>query len=402
MRHQIKGWVAVLQTLKRNGWTARVRTWFPDREFFMRSQGQVRFIRISARLQMTAAAIVAAAVLAWLVVMIAMIALQFASTSQRMAMLEREAKVTSAETRVSSYRKDIDHVAADLQRRQAFIEQVVKSELGALPAQQAPAVPDTVSDSSTETARTVTKISALLPGAAGLARIEQRQLAFAEQLTRLADSRSASAEAAIRRLGLNPRLMLAKMNDRSAQGGPLLGAASGLDPRFQRLGLSLARMGAFEDGLAAVPHNLPASLEYISSGFGYRSDPFTGAAAFHAGLDFRGPVGAPIYAAAKGTVSFAGIRQGYGNCIEITHGNGLLTRYAHMSAFRAPVGEAVAAGENIGAIGSSGRSTGPHLHFEVRINDQPVNPRPFLDAPTRFGARDHVFQERGRAAAARG
>ena len=112
MRHQIKGWVAVLQTLKRNGWTARVRTWFPDREFFMRSQGQVRFIKVSARLQMTAAAIVAGAVLAWLVVMIAMIFIQFASTSQRMAMLEREAKVTSAETRVSSYRKDIDHVAA--------------------------------------------------------------------------------------------------------------------------------------------------------------------------------------------------------------------------------------------------------------------------------------------------
>ena len=101
-------------TLKRDGWMARLRTWFPDREFFMRSQGQVRFIRISARLQMTVAAIAAAAVLAWLVAMVAMIVMQFASTSQRVALLEREAKVTSAETRVSSYRKDIDHVAADL------------------------------------------------------------------------------------------------------------------------------------------------------------------------------------------------------------------------------------------------------------------------------------------------
>ena len=384
-------------TLKRDGWMARLRTWFPDREFFMRSQGQVRFIRISARLQMTAAAIAAAVVLAWLIAMVAMIVLQFASTSQRVALLEREAKVTSAETRVSSYRKDIDHVAADLQRRQAFIEQVVNSELGELPAQGAAAGQDTVSDSSTETARTVTRISMALPAAAGLARIEQRQLAFAEQLTRLADTRAASAEAAIRRVGLNPRLMLARMNDRSAQGGPLLGAANDLDPRFQRLGLSLARMGALEDGLAAVPHNLPASLEYISSGFGYRSDPFTGAAAFHAGLDFRGPIGAPIFAAAKGTVSFAGVRQGYGNCIEITHGNGVLTRYAHMSAFRAHVGQAVAAGDTIGAIGSSGRSTGPHLHFEVRINDQPVNPRPFLE-----GNRSVFTKSGGRTAAANG
>ena len=386
-----------LLTLKRDGWMARLRTWFPDREFFMRSRGQVRFIRISARLQMTAAVIAAAAVLAWLVAMVAMIVMQFASTSQRVALLEREAKVTSAETRVSSYRKDIDHVAADLQRRQAFIEQVVKSELGELPAQDAAAGDDTVSDSTSETASTVAKISIALPGAAGLARIEQRQLAFAEQLTRLADSRAASAEAAIRRVGLNPRLMLAKMSDRSAQGGPLLGAANDLDPRFQRLGLSLARMGALEDGLAAVPHNLPASLEYISSGFGYRSDPFTGAPAMHAGLDFRGPLGAPIYAAARGTVSFAGIRQGYGNCIEIAHGNGVVTRYAHMSAFRAHVGEAVAAGDTIGAIGNSGRSTGPHLHFEVRINDQPVNPRPFLE-----GNKDVFAKAGGRAAAARG
>ena len=397
-----------MQTIERVGPFARLRSWFPDREFFMRSQGQIRFIKVSARLQMMVAAIVVGLALVWLVVMTAMIFVQIASTSQRMAMLERETKVTSAETRVSSYRKDIDHVAVDLERRQAFIEQVVKSELGALPVQAGGASQGTVSDNSNETSGTVTKISVMLPAAAGLARIKQRQLAFAEQLTRLADGRSAAAEAAIRRLGLNPKLMLAKMNDRSAQGGPLLGATGDLDPRFQRLGLSMARMGALEDGLAALPHNLPASLEYISSGFGYRSDPFTGVAAFHAGLDFRGPIGAPIFAAARGTISFAGIRQGYGNCIEVSHGNGMLTRYAHMSAFRARVGQVVTAGEAIGAIGSTGRSTGPHLHFEVRINDQAVDPRPFLKAPTRFGLARigtpaHVLPKiSGRAAVVRG
>jgi murein DD-endopeptidase MepM/ murein hydrolase activator NlpD len=192
------------------------------------------------------------------------------------------------------------------------------------------------------------------------------------------------AEAKISRLGLNPGVMLASLDDRSAQGGPLISLATSangsLDPRFQRLGLSLARLNALERGLAGMPQVLPANFEYISSGFGYRSDPFTGGAAFHAGLDFKGPIGAPIFAAAKGTVSFAGVRSGYGNCIEIDHGNGLLTRYAHMSAFRAQMGQHVAAGDVIGAIGSTGRSTGPHLHFEVRIHDQPVNPRPFLEA----------------------
>ena len=118
----------------------------------------------------------------------------------------------------------------------------------------------------------------------------------------------------------------------------------------------------------------------MSSGFGYRADPFTHAAAFHPGLDFRGPIGTPILAAARGRVSFAGQRSGYGNCLEIDHGDGLVTRYAHMSAFRARLGDQVKAGQVIGAIGSTGRSTGPHLHFEVRINDRPVNPRPFLEA----------------------
>jgi murein DD-endopeptidase MepM/ murein hydrolase activator NlpD len=117
----------------------------------------------------------------------------------------------------------------------------------------------------------------------------------------------------------------------------------------------------------------------ISSGFGYRSDPFLGTAAFHAGLDFKGPIGAPIFAAARGRVAFVGQRNGYGNCVEIDHGNGLMTRYAHMSAFRTRVGETVVAGQTIGAVGSTGRSTGPHLHFEVRLNGQPVNPRPFLE-----------------------
>jgi murein DD-endopeptidase MepM/ murein hydrolase activator NlpD len=152
-------------------------------------------------------------------------------------------------------------------------------------------------------------------------------------------------------------------------------------------------MEALERGLTSIPQVMPASLKMISSGFGYRHDPFTGSAAMHAGLDFRGPVGAPIYAAAKGKVTFAGVHSGYGNCIEISHGNGLMTRYAHMSAFRARVGQDVAAGDVIGAIGSTGRSTGPHLHFEVRINDRAVNPRPFLEAMP------HVLEEtRGEAA----
>lgn len=355
----------------------------------MRSQGQVRFIKISSRVQKIAAGVVVGLTLAWLLTMGVMLVSQFISTRDRLSLLDREAKVASAESRVSNYRGDLAGVAADIQRRQDVLEQLGEAYLGKLPADKR--VGETVSDSSSEAAQTVKKVSALIPEAASLARVEARQLAFVEALTRLADRRSAQASIAMRKLGLDPQMALASMNDRAAQGGPLLRLATSsdgsLDPRFQRLGLSLARMDALERGLKGIPQVLPASLEFISSGFGYRADPFNGEGAFHAGLDFRGPIGAPIYAAAQGTVTFAGVKQGYGNCIEVSHGNGLVTRYAHMSAFRASVGQKVAAGAVIGAIGSTGRSTGPHLHFEVRINDRPVNPRPFLEAAP------HVLEE---------
>jgi murein DD-endopeptidase MepM/ murein hydrolase activator NlpD len=357
----------------------RVRGWFPEREFIMRSEGHVRYLRITSRFQITAAAIVAALLLAWIMTMAAVAIGSWLERRDALSLLNREAKVTSAESRIASYRKDVDDVAGDLDRRQDFIEKMVKATVGELPADAKPG--ETVSDSSAEASRTINKVSAVVPEAEPLARVEARQLAFAEGLTRLADRRSAAAMAAMRRLGLNPEPMLAALDDRSAMGGPLieLSAGGSLDPRFRRLGLSLARMEALERGLQGIPQVLPAAAAMISSGFGYRSDPFLGTAAFHAGLDFKGPIGAPIFAAARGRVAFVGQRNGYGNCVEIDHGNGLMTRYAHMSAFRTRVGETVVAGQTIGAVGSTGRSTGPHLHFEVRLNGQPVNPRPFLE-----------------------
>jgi murein DD-endopeptidase MepM/ murein hydrolase activator NlpD len=379
---KIKRVGSILQSSAASGWEDRLRKWFPDREFFMRSQGQVRFIKVSSRLQKIAAAAVLLLAVAWLGTMATVAVTHYFSTRERLALLDREAQVASAESRVGAYRNGLSAITSDLAKRQEVIEKLVQSHVGDLPADAK--VGETVSDSSDEAAQTVKKVSAAVPEAAGLARLEARQLAFVEQMTRLADRRAASAAQAIRRLGLNPDAMLQVLADKAAQGGPFVALATSangdLDPRFQRLGLSLERMSVLQRGLAGIPNHLPASLEFISSGFGYRADPFTGAGAFHAGLDFKGPYGAPIFAAAKGVVSFAGVKQGYGNCIEIDHGNGLLTRYAHMSAFRASIGQSVAAGTAIGAIGNSGRSTGPHLHFEVRINGNPVNPRPFLEA----------------------
>ncbi|MGD9664499.1 MAG: DUF5930 domain-containing protein, partial [Novosphingobium sp.] len=184
------------------GVTGRLHDLFPDREFFMRSEGQVRFIRVSARAQKIAAGIVVLALLAWALSMAVMAISQYSARADRLALLQREAKVATAESRVSAYRGDLDSVADDLKRRQDFIEEMVDS----LPADTKSH--ETVSDSSEEAAKTVDKVSASIPEAADLARIEARQISFVERLTRYADRRSERAAAAIRKLGLDPRRML--------------------------------------------------------------------------------------------------------------------------------------------------------------------------------------------------
>ena len=382
-------WV-VLHNLSISVWRERLAQWFPDREFFMRSQGQVRFIRLSSRLQIRLALAVAGLALFWLLSMLGMALWHAISTPDAEALLKRQAKVEKAENRVAAYRKNVDGVAVDLQKRQDFIEKMVGAHLGDLPTDGRAG--ETVSSSGDEAGKAVAKISAAIPEASHLARMEARQLAFVEALTRYADRRALADGERMRHLGINPDVMVAALDSGEAKGGPFIplftGGDGSLDPRFARLGASLARMSALEQGLMRLPQVLPANLEFLSSGFGFRSDPFTRRGSFHPGLDFRGPRGAPIYAAAKGVVTFAGQKAGYGNCVEVTHANGIITRYAHMSAFRTHAGQSVNAGQTIGAIGSTGRSTGPHLHFEVRVNDHAINPRPFLEAITHVSAQN--------------
>jgi murein DD-endopeptidase MepM/ murein hydrolase activator NlpD len=132
------------------------------------------------------------------------------------------------------------------------------------------------------------------------------------------------------------------------------------------------------------PANLPtmwAHLGKINNEFGFRRNPFGGRAyEFHPGMDIDGERGDAIAAPANGTIISAGYKGGYGNMVEIDHGNGLVTRYGHMSKVEAAAGDAVQRGQLIGYVGSTGRSTGPHLHYELRLNDKPINPRHFLPA----------------------
>ncbi|MGB3798105.1 MAG: M23 family metallopeptidase [Alteraurantiacibacter sp.] len=354
-----------------------MRGWFPEREFFMRSQGQVRFLTITTRMQMGVAGTAAAITMAWVASLAVMGISQWQANAERTSLMHREAQVATAEDRFSAYSDNLASTVSDLQARQDLLDSMVEM----LPEDVIADAENTVTDSAAESEELISMIREVFPEAEGLAQMEGRQLAFAERLTHYADRRAARAENAMRQLGLDPRAVL-RANE-GAMGGPLESLApegdGALDPRFERLSLSLIRMSALERGLNQIPQVMPADLNSISSGFGPRRDPFRGTAAMHRGLDFRAPHGSPINAAADGRVSYVGWKSGYGKVVEIDHGAGLVTRYAHMSRFNSEVGSRVDAGDVIGAIGSTGRSTGPHLHFEVRINNTAVNPRPFLE-----------------------
>ena len=132
----------------------------------------------------------------------------------------------------------------------------------------------------------------------------------------------------------------------------------------------------------ALPLAPPTAEPARSSGFGVRIDPFTHRPAFHTGLDFPGGRLTPVYATGPGVVAFTGVRSGYGQVVEVDHGGGLKTRYANLQSVNVQPGERVALGARLGGMGSSGRSTGTHLHYEVWLNGRPLNPERFLKAGT--------------------
>ena len=179
-------------------------------------------------------------------------------------------------------------------------------------------------------------------------------------------------------------------SDRPGMGGPdtgegrppeLSATLGSLEERFSSAERQLDVLGALLEGErtagASKPQGMPAP-GYISSGFGIRADPFTGARSHHLGIDIDARTGDPIKAAADGIVAFSGIKTGYGNVVIIDHGNGYETLYAHNQSNGVRQGDVVRAGAVIGKVGSSGRSTGSHLHFEVHVNGRPVNPTAYL------------------------
>jgi murein DD-endopeptidase MepM/ murein hydrolase activator NlpD len=187
-------------------------------------------------------------------------------------------------------------------------------------------------------------------------------------------------------LGLDPA-----RKGNTAVGGPFVAYrsptnAGSFEKEIYRINVERAKVEQLAATLRAVPLRKPVDGEIdTTSVFGVRIDPFLGRPAMHTGIDFRGDTGDAIRVTAAGTVVFAGWSSGYGRMVEVDHGNGLATRYGHLSAIDVKVGQVLKAGQTVGLLGSTGRSTGPHLHYETRVNGEAVDPAKFLHAGSRFG-----------------
>ncbi len=383
---------------------------FQDHEIFVRTHGHVRFVRVSAIWQKRVALIAGIVLLAWAGATLAVLVNQLLSSGERAAVAQQQAAAAASEARIAKYRDNVAETAADLEDRQEQLEEWSKVHFGVEPAAVTPEAHTEGVAPAAEQAPL--KTSALIdpnlpPEAQVLARLEARQEDFATRLLTAVNERAAKAEGAVAKLGMNPAALV--RNAAAGRGGPFIpyrggkGRASSLGKSFAALESALFRMEVLERTLVALPSGKPANVLMLSSSYGYRSDPFTGAGAMHSGLDFPGPLGTPILAAAPGRVVYVGQKSGYGNVVEVDHGQGILTRYAHLSGFTSTVGAQVAAGQQIAKMGSTGRSTGSHLHFEVRLNGVAVNPRRFLEAKADvLEVKDDARQRVGSVAAVRG
>lgn len=166
--------------------------------------------------------------------------------------------------------------------------------------------------------------------------------------------------------------------------------AKDVEHRSDYLNVVETQLMGFKIKSKLLPTIQPVNVAYNASGFGWRLDPFTGRSAFHEGIDFSGPTGTPIVAAAGGVVIAAEYHPQFGNMLEIDHGGDIVTRYAHTSKIYVKLGDIVKRGQHIADIGSTGRSTGAHLHFEVRVKDVPQNPHKFLSAGANQANQDNL------------
>lgn len=362
---------------------------FPERHIYLRANGETRGYILTARKQMLMAAgavglggwlLLSTASTAFAAFTMSSVEREVTRTKARYErlMADRQARLDTAVVQLETTAGSVDELARTVERRHAALGMVLGNFRDVPGADRAltPVIP--VSSTNRPPLERVLAV-----------KLDQERLVARAQM--FARTRAERLRLAFRLAGLNPSAYMGNAVG-TGLGGPLLDArdtkalAAVLDvdeafaARIRSASDNLSAMRALADAAESLPFSRPARGVRQTSGFGIRFDPFNHHPAVHAGLDFAGPFMTPIYATAPGVVSFAGVRSGYGNTVEIDHGGGFKTRYAHLQSFSVRAGERVAVGTRIAAMGSTGRSTGVHLHYEVWMNGRPQNPARFVKA----------------------
>jgi murein DD-endopeptidase MepM/ murein hydrolase activator NlpD len=366
-----------------SGTLSRIRHTFRTREVFFHDGQSMKRFALTTRMQLCAVGAMAVAV-ATTVAGLAGVAVSAPGISASISTYaSRNGEIKGMETRVAQLQAEVSAIRIDarthakrLEARHAFLTNLLKGEEDAVSLSAfAPAF---TADRPGKTSDVHVWFSAVEAG--------QREIAVAAG--RIAEARYNKTLAAVSNLGIDPRRIQLGMggpyepvvpsSPAEAQSASMPAPTVRADPQFKALFNSWKRLDQLQQGMVSIPSVKPVMDVTINSGFGVRNDPFRGGRAMHAGVDIPGPYGTPIHATADGIVGRSGWVSGYGKLIELEHGRGIQTRYGHLSSWAVAPGMRIKRGQLIGMMGSTGRSTGNHLHYEVRIDGRAVNPLPFL------------------------
>jgi murein DD-endopeptidase MepM/ murein hydrolase activator NlpD len=388
---------------------------FPERQIYHRSGGAVRYVSLSPGKQ-ALLALGGVALAGWCVYATANTVLEGPQATASNAEVERErakydrwlnesrAQAAAAQAQLEERTRQFDVATQDFESRHEVLRSLLEYAGGSsLTANVRPIERDgarmimaaTIDEAEPRQSRAVASEPYQVTTVGFRARVDRLETDQEQTLSELEDAvveRSEQTRGVLRLTGVSMASLTGPEADASGAGGPLVPQDlitylrdSNLNPAFaQRVAQVAARVSEsrrLEAVASSTPLAVPVAVDYReTSGYGQRVDPFTGRPAFHSGLDMAAFERAPVVATSPGTVSFAGTKSGYGYCVEIDHGHGFKTRYAHLRDIQVQRGERVAIGQRIGSMGSTGRSTATHLHYEVWFRGRAVDPVNFLRA----------------------
>jgi len=368
---------------------------FPDRQLYFRTNGDVRFISVSQNVQ-----ILCSTLLVGFVTWIAVASYNYVYVNEIINQKNGEVEVADRnydqlEQQYNQLKNNIQKSAAALEQRQQYIQQVLEED--APPSEPLPepvisetdVVDDDYSEAEDQGARNNIRGQGLDQIYVDLKRIEMDQNNTVRAITEKIDNRLTTLQTALSNAGVGEEKMLELAglpSSNKAQGGPFIGIEDGINgavvdsKSFDQLYTKKSYLEDLELAINFMPIATPPEKHYISSKFGMRRDPITKKWANHKGLDMAGWRNTPINAGGDGIVKKAGRNGAFGLFIEIDHGNGFRSRYGHLSKLKVKKGEKVTENQLIGLMGSTGRSTSTHLHYEIWFNGKPIDPLKVLKA----------------------